>query len=106
MEREILINKIMEWEDFKSSTNMEYIDQNTNFLADKIIACRSDIRSAIESWLDNRVVTHVSVGNLSEEMLVKNAKMTHVAAYLTLDWVSRAGDSALFQLKKEYNLDL
>lgn len=106
MDKEILIEKITQWEDFVSSTNKEYINQNANLLADKIIACRPDIRSAIESWLDNRAITHLSVGKLTEETLVENANMSYVAAYLTLDWVCRVGDVALAQLKKDYNLQL
>ena len=102
MDKENLVEKITLWDDFVSSTNKEYINQNANLLADKIIVCRSDIRSAIESWLDNRTITHLSVGRLTEEMLVKQAKMTYVAAYLTLDWVQRVGDEAITQLEKNY----
>lgn len=104
MDKEILVEKITLWDNFVSSTDKEYINQNANLLADKIISCRSDIRSAIESWLDNRTITHLSVDKLTEQMLVEQARMSYVAAYLTLDWVQRVGEVALAQLKKDYNL--
>lgn len=104
MDKEILVEKITLWDNFVSSTDKEYINQNANLLADKIISCRSDIRSAIEIWLDNRTITHLSVDKLTEQMLVEQARMSYVAAYLTLDWVQRVGEVALAQLKKDYNL--
>ncbi len=91
-------------ESIKNSSKPEYLDKNVELLVNKIENCSAEIKSAIEKWLLSKVETEMEISGIRYSDLLSKAKMTPLAAYLTLDWVKRKPDEAIPLLKHDYSL--
>lgn len=96
--------KLTALESIQESSNPNSLEKHVQMIADKIENCREDIRSAIELWLLNGQETKIEVCGINYFDLLSKAKMTPLAAYLTLDWVYREPEQAVASLKTEYML--
>ncbi len=102
MEKNVIKEYILNWEEFINSTKEEYRDKNADLLAEKIYACKDDIKNAIFVWLKTREVTDIAECGLNVQTLIEKAGMQGLGAFLTLDWVAKTGQPAIDALKKEY----
>ena len=99
-----LTSRLKEIESIKNSCKPEYLDKNVRMLVNKIENCMPEIRVAIENWLLSNKEIDIEISGINYSELLEKAKMTPLAAYLTLDWVSREPTMALASLKRDYAL--
>lgn len=104
MDKIELTAKLKNVESIKNSSKQEYLDRNVELLVNQIENCSAEIKSAIEKWLSSNIETEMEMFGIRYSDLLSKAKMTPLAAYLTLDWVSRESNIAISELKKEYSL--
>lgn len=103
MERNILIDKLIHWNDLSTSSKPEFLHQNATMLADKILSCSQDIQTAIFDWLENGTISVVTYEGISQADLIDKANMKPIAAYLTLDWIRRGGEAAANEIRQKYS---
>lgn len=75
----------------------EYMLEQT---ADKVERMDDRIKAAFEEWVDNGAIPVIEVEGWNYESLVSKFKMRPVAAFLTLDWLTRDPGKAAKALKR------
>lgn len=81
-----------------------YSEENIEFLMGKIGETTPEIFMAISQWLETGKMTETIVEDIRFLDLVEKFKMNPIAAYLTLDWISRSPIEAKLAIKKEYEI--
>ncbi len=79
-----------------------YPEKNIDKVVSDIQNCNTTIKEAIVNWLYTQVEIDITVEGITYNSLKEICKMSPIATYLTLDWISRKRDFALNILKKEY----
>lgn len=80
-----------------------YSESGARILAEKLIACSPQIKSAIVAWWETGDLADLEIEGFTVQQLVEQHGMKPIAAFLTLDWLIREPERARASLARGHD---
>jgi hypothetical protein len=80
-----------------------YSESGARIVAEKLIACSPQIKSAIAVWWNTGDLTDLEIEGFTVQRLMEQHGMKPIAAFLTLDWLVREPERARASLARGHD---
>ena len=80
-----------------------YPEGGARLVAEKLLACAPQIKRAFSLWWETGNLTDLQIEGYSVKRLIDEHSMNPIAAFLTLDWLSREPEKARASLARGHD---
>lgn len=80
-----------------------YPERGARVVAEDLVKCSPQVKEAFASWWNDGILGELQVEGHTVQQLMEEHGLTPIAAFLTLDWLSRDREEALAALAQGHD---
>lgn len=85
------------------TTEFNYPEKGARIVANKLVVCTPQVKAAFMQWWQGGELPDLQIEGYTVQWLIEQHNMKPIAAFLTLDWLSREPEAAIASLKRGHD---